>query len=161
MPLSPRCSNINKQISLQNPKHKSKLIKMADAMSYEYLLRRIYQVGRYGKKDVDADVYRSFEHAERLYTLEQGNIAKGLPRIDNRSITQLETEYRVGCKHIWLIIAKALKAGYEKFGHQFTSDQKQIFEHLFVEPKELTKDHLDQVIDTAESIFVKYKIYPA
>lgn len=31
---------------------------MTDSNGFEYLLRRIYKVGRHGKRDVDTDVYR-------------------------------------------------------------------------------------------------------
>lgn len=38
------------------------------AMSYEYLLRRVYQCGRDGAKSADADIFRKLEHAERYLT---------------------------------------------------------------------------------------------
>ena len=134
---------------------------MADAMSYEYLLRRIYQVGRYSKKDVDADVYRSFEHAASLYSIEKNNIASRLPRIDNRSIEKLEAEYNSSARQIWQIISKALQAGYDKYGHRFSDAEKDTFQQLLKQPREITAAHIENVIDKAEAIFVGHQIFPA
>jgi hypothetical protein len=134
---------------------------MADAMNYEYLLRRIYQVGRYGKKDVDADVYRSLQHAERSYALDVENVANRRPKLDMRSIEKLEYEYRVKCKEVWLILSKALKTGLEKYGNKFTGEEIEIIEQFLTEPKILTRDYLEKLIDSVEAIFVKHEIYPA
>jgi len=134
---------------------------MADAMNYEYLLRRIYQVGRYGKKDVDADVYRSLEHVERSYTLDVENVSNKRPKLDTRSIDELEYEYRVKCKQVWLVITKALKTGLDKYGYKFSVEEIGIIEQFVIEPKLITREYLEKLIDSTEAIFVKHEIYPA
>lgn len=134
---------------------------MADAMSYEYLLRRIYQVGRHDNKDIDADVFRKLEHAESLYVLELVNIEKRQPRISTQSIDDLAYEYRVQCRKIWGAIEVAISQGISKNRSVFTANEIEEMEKSIIEPRIVTKEHIDKAIETAEKIYVNHKIYPA
>ena len=134
---------------------------MADAMSYEYLLRRIYQVGRYGNSDANADLYRALEKAERMYVLETENIEKKQPRISTQSIDDLAYEYRVQCRKIWGAIEVAISQGISKNRSVFTADEVEEMEKSIIEPRIVTKEHIDKAIETAERIYVNHKIYPA
>lgn len=132
-----------------------------DAMHYEYLLRRIYQVGRYGKKNVDADVYREFERAEHLYKLELKNIEEKKSRLRSDSIEDLAYDCRVQRSRIWRIISVAITYGIEKYRHQFNAIEMRTLEELTTQPVNLTKEDIDLAIKGAEAIFVKHEIYPA
>ena len=134
---------------------------MADAMSYEYLLRRIYQVGRYGNSDANADLYRALEKAERMYVLETENIEKKQPRISTQSIDDLAYEYRVQCRKIWGAIEVAIRQGISKNRGVFTAVEVEEMEKSIIEPRIVTKEHIDKAIETAEKIYVNRKIYPA
>lgn len=134
---------------------------MADAMSYEHLIRRIYQVGRFGNSDANADIYRKLERAERTYTLEEENIKNKKPRISNKSIDDLAYEYRVQCRKIWSIVVTAIHKGIGENKGEFTSDEVKEMESTLIEPKVVTKEHIDKAIETAERIYVNHKIYPA
>lgn len=130
-------------------------------MNYEYLLRRIFQVGRYGKKNVDADIYRKLEHAEALYRTDLENIEKGKTRVSNQNIEDLAYECRVECKKVWMIITEAIEKGITKHKHSFTKEEIEIMEKVLIEPKNITKEYIDNVIGTVEKIYVNHKIYPA
>lgn len=134
---------------------------MADAMSYEYLLRRIYRVGRYGNSDANADLYRVLEKAERMYVLEIENIEKKQPRISTQSIEDLAYEYRVQCRKIWGTIEVAIRQGISKNRGVFTEDEVEEMEKSIIEPRIVTKEHIDKAIETAEKIYINHKIYPA
>jgi len=134
---------------------------MADAMSYEHLLRRIYQVGRYGHSDADADLYRKLESAERTYVLETENVQNKQPRISTQSIDDLAYEYRVQCRKIWGAIEVAIRHGISKNTGVFTANEVEEMKKSIIEPRIVTKEHINKVIETAEKIYVKHKIYPA
>lgn len=134
---------------------------MTDSMNYEYLIRRIYKVGRFGNNEADADIYRKLERAERLYALETENIEKRQPKISNQSIDDIAYDYRVQCRKVWGIIEVAIRQGIAKNKGVFTNDEVKIMENSIVEPDVVTKKHIDNAIEVAEKIYVKHKIFPA
>lgn len=133
---------------------------MADSMNFENLLRRIYQVGRHGKRDVNADVYRRLERAERLYILETENIKNKQPRISIQSIDDIAYEYRVECRKVWSIIETAIRNGIKENSGKFTIDEVQKIENSIIDPRIVTKEDIDNAIDTVEEIYINHKIYP-
>lgn len=134
---------------------------MADAMSFEYLLRRIFQVGRYGKRDVDADVYRRLERAESLYILETENIEKRLPRLSTKSIEDLAYEYRVECRRVWSIVENAILQSIKDNKGIFTNEEIEVLKKALVEQRIVTKEYIDKIIDDTEKIYVNHGIYPS
>lgn len=133
---------------------------MADSMNFENLLRRIYQVGRHGKRDVNAGVYRRLERAERLYILETENIKNKQPRISIQSIDDIAYEYRVECRKVWSIIEAAIRNGIKENSGKFTIDEVQKIENSIIDPRIVTKEDIDNAIDTVEEIYINHKIYP-
>lgn len=133
---------------------------MVDSMSFEYLLRRIYQVGRHGKRDVDADVYRRLERAERLYILEKENIKNKQPRISTQGIDDIDYDYRVECRKVWSIIRTAIQKGITENKGKFTIDEIEQMENSIIEPRIVLKEHIDHTIDIVERIYVSHKIFP-
>ena len=131
------------------------------ALKYEYLLRRIYQVGRGGRKGADADVYRELERAERLYTLEVENVKNNRPKTWNKSNDELEYEYQVQCHKIWRFLSEAIKEGIIRYQSKFSHEEINELENCIVEPDPLTRDAIENVITKAEDIFVAHEIYPA
>lgn len=129
-------------------------------MSYEHLIRRIYQVGRFGNDDANADIYRNLEKAERLYVLEIENIEKNQPRISKQSIDDIAYEYRVQCRKVWAIITEAILKGISKYNGTFLEDEVTAMKNSLIEPKTVTKEHIDNAIEITQKIFVKHKIYP-
>ncbi len=131
-----------------------------EALSYEYLLRRIYQVERHGKKGVDADEYRDLEYAERAYTLDLQNIKNKKPRISTEPIDNLAYDYRVQCRKIWRFVSEAIGVGITKYGHQFSELEVLELKNCIKEPEQITKEYIDMVIKKAETIFVAHKVFP-
>ncbi len=130
-----------------------------EALSYENLLRRIYQVGRRGIPEADADVYRRLEHAEGAYTLDSKNIRDKQPRISTKSLEDLEYEYRVQCSKIWRIVSEALRTGITRYKAQLSEADVQTLKQYQGEPAQITKEAIDTAIKTAEGIFTAHKIF--
>lgn len=131
-----------------------------EAMSYEYLIRRIYQVGRSEKREADADVYRKLELSERIYYLDLENIQQKRMRCSTKRIEDLEHEYKLQCRKIWSIVTSAIQDGILKYESKFSSDEVSMMKAVIVTPKALTKQHIDDTINTIEDIYVKHEIYP-
>jgi len=132
---------------------------MADALSYEYLLRRIYKVGRFGKKEVNADVYRKLERTKRIYEQELNNSSKGKPKLSHQSLEELEYNYRSECTFIWKYIYSAITVGIIEYKDVFSENETTALETA-INKKDIFKEDIDSVIDLAEGIFVAHKIFP-
>lgn len=133
---------------------------MVDAMSYEYLIRRIYNVGRYGTEGADADHYRRLENAEHLYIQEKKNIERGLPRLRSEGIESLKYETNVQAQKIWRKVKKAIQDGISENSSLFTQEEVDTMTKSIIEPKILSKEYIDKAIKITEDIYVKYEIYP-
>ena len=134
---------------------------MIDSMNYEYLLRRIYQVGRNEKKNIDADIYRELEHSESIYMLELENIKHKKPRIKTDNIEELEYDYIVQCRKVWHIVSDAINVGIEKYSNVLSNEEIKDLKDIIIEPKKIDKKDIDLAIKIAETIFVKHEIFPA
>lgn len=130
------------------------------AMEFEYLLRRIYQVGRYGTKGADADIYRDMEHSKYLYQEEIENLKNKQPRLRNQSIEDLEYEYRVECRKIWSYVVEAIKKGIDKYSSILSDEEIKKLEDCIKEKSEITSEFIDERIKIAQDIFVAHEIYP-
>lgn len=127
-------------------------------MSYEYFIRRVYQVDRFERREADADVYRELEHAERLYTLDIENIKQNQMRVSTKSIDDLEYEYNVQCRKIWRIVVNAIQDGISKY--RFSPDEIIVMNKAMITPQHISKEHIDQTIKLVEDIYVKHEIFP-
>lgn len=132
---------------------------MADALSYEYLLRRVYKGGRFGKKEMNADVYRKLERAALIYKQELNNAKIGKPKSNSKSIEDLEYNYRVECAVIWRYIYSAITVGMLEHKDVFSKNETTALETA-LNKKDILKEDIDFLIDLAEGIFVAHKIFP-
>lgn len=124
-----------------------------DALNYEMLIRRIYQVGRYGRKGADADIYRSMEHAKAL-------VNENATRSRNKSIEKLELEYINECKKVWGFVKQAIKKGIEKYSDILSKNEILELKNCIEGEEEITKEFIDEKIQIAEAIFVRHQIFP-
>ncbi len=93
-------------------------------MNYEYLLRRIYQVGRYGVAGADADIFRALLMNYTLYNGEQNKERK----VNQERLNDLDYDYRVSLNEVWDHLQKALHYGNAKFTNELTDEEKDIIE---------------------------------
>ena len=129
-------------------------------MSYEYLIRRIYNVGRGGKPEANADVYRKLERASKIYKLELNNLETRKPKSSTKSIDELEYEYQVECRKIWMNVSDALREAIHKFGDTLTSEEIRQLQSVPSSFDFVHKEDIDQIIKIAEKILVGHQIFP-
>lgn len=132
-----------------------------EALSYEYLLRRVYQVGRGEKDGADADEYRDMEHAESILRLEQQNIKERKPRISTQSINELEYEYRVQCNRVWRFVSSAIRESLSRYAHQLNENEKKQLQECLNSTQQIKKEDIDRAVKIATDILATNKIYPA
>jgi hypothetical protein len=117
-----------------------------NAMSYEYLLRRIYHCGRHGAKGADADVYRKLEHAEMHLTNPNWNKTK----------EEKEYDYRVAFAGVKSYLVNALKEGFKQVQYKATEKEIEKLESIRTELNDIDfyhKKRLDEIIGEADKIF--------
>ena len=120
-----------------------------DAMSYEYLLRRVYHCGRGGVKGADADIYRKLEHAATY--LDDSNM-KGTKE-------KKQQDYFNAFAEVKMYVRNALREGIRQVKHRTTKSEFTKLEAMEEEVHSIKfydKTGLDEIIEEADDIFRKY-----
>jgi len=130
-----------------------------DAMYFEYLIRRVYECGRYGAAGADADIFRQYEYAERGYTLDLENILNQRMRISTKPIETLKQEFDTEARNIWRFVQDAIKTALIKFPTVLTVDETEALLNL-VTPYKGHPTAINEAIDKANTILGGHKIYP-
>jgi hypothetical protein len=131
------------------------------AMDYEYLVRRAFQCGRSYEKGADADIYRKLERSYGHFLRESEAERTGKPKTWNKSVSELETEYksdlRVVAGYVDAAIAKAL----QNYSGLFSADQQEVLKESRKRLTRPTPEDVEDVIEKAQDIMVEAKIFPA
>lgn len=117
-----------------------------NAMSYEYLLRRVYHCGRHGAKGADADVYRKLEHAEMHLTNPNRNKTK----------EEKEYDYRTAFAGVKTYVSNAIREGAKQVQYKATQEEAGKLEGMQTELNDFAfydKKRLDEIIREADKIF--------
>ena len=113
-----------------------------DAMSYEFLLRRVYHCGRGGVKGADADIYRKVEHA--MMYLDDPNW-KGTKE-------KKQQDYYNAFAEVRMYMRNALQEGIKQVKYRATKSELAKLEGMETEVHSLgfnDKKRLDEIIDQA------------
>ncbi|RYY51464.1 MAG: hypothetical protein EOO06_00230 [Chitinophagaceae bacterium] len=114
------------------------------AMDYEYLIRRCHNVGRYGNKAADADVFRSLL---RSYHQAKEDSSK-------------ENEYQRKLTEVTNNIITAINKALTKFSDRFTDDEKTELKDMINRLSQPTLEMVTEIINRATTIMVGHQIYP-
>lgn len=133
---------------------------MVDAMTYEYLIRRAYQCGRYGVSGADADIYRAYERKEIIYRKDKEAIENGTPRIRTGSIDDLAHEAGIASGEIATHLESAIEKVLKDYDNQFNQNQKDILQDCIDKLLSPTKDNIEDAIQRATDVMVEMKIFP-
>lgn len=131
-----------------------------DAMRYEYFIRRVYQVGRYGIDGADADDYRDLEHSYRLYLSEKTLKEEGKPKQWNKSVPELEKEYKGHLNTIVEYVKAAIRVAMLNYASQLNSEQVSQLEAFKKQLDKQTVENLDSAIKGADEILLAIGLYP-
>lgn len=126
-----------------------------DALLYEHLLRDIYDCERYGARgEANADVYRKMEHAVNVYNAQKKAIQNNEVPPRRNSLEDIEFEMHVEIVKVSNNVCKALK---KQLKSTHLKPKAEIIESLIekLEPRNIDKKILDEVIDKATDIINK------
>lgn len=120
-----------------------------EAMSYEFLLRRVYNCGRHGVKGADADIYRRMDMAKR--------------HLDDpywgKSKEQKEHDFYSSFIQVKDHVANAIKKGLEQIDYKATEEDINSLKTMLAALREhnfYDTEKLDEIIDNADEIFRKH-----
>ena len=131
-----------------------------DALSYEYLIRRAHQVGRFGVAGGDADTFRRFERSYTLLTTEKDLAAKGQPKQWNKSIEELSLDYATNAGKISAYIDTAIEKVMKEYADKLSDDQYEVLEQCKIQLIDPTYEKICSVIKKAEETMVAIGLFP-
>lgn len=126
------------------------------AMSYEYLIRRAHQCGRYGVEGANADIYRSYERAALAYE----DASAGRPTFSTRSKEELAFKAGEETGAIITYLRTALEKLQTDFEDRFNEEQREGLESCEMALLSSKREDIERVIDKATEISVAAGIYP-
>jgi hypothetical protein len=127
------------------------------ALSYEYVIRMAFNVGRGLANGADAHIYRKWEHEIRGLELQREAILKRQPIIDTRSIEELEYQARVAGTKVRENLRRAiLRVKSQKLSNTYDEELDNLQYKLSL--KTFDRATIDCVIDDILELFKKMKL---
>lgn len=122
-------------------------------MTYEYLIRRCYNIGRYGKPCADADIYRSLQRcAIELNDTGGKKYSNGLDKTT--------AEYKKELGKVIECTIKALEASIARFKSELSDDDKTTLRISINDLANADMQTLEKVMSESEAVFVRNQIFP-
>lgn len=117
------------------------------ALSYEYLIRRVYQCGRHGVAGANADAYRRLERAH--------NYLK-----DNKSKVKSEDIFKYGfeCGQITAFIRSAVEKFRSDFSENLSTKEKLKIDEILVSLIDGKLEVIQKSISDAEKIMIDHNL---
>ena len=125
-----------------------------NAMTFEYLIRRCYNTGRYGKPCADADIYRSLQ----LSAIE---LADARVKNNSKALDKAIKEYNKELGKVTECTIKALATGITKFKSKLSEEDTAKLHNLINELADANMQTLEKVMLESEAVFVRNQIFPA
>lgn len=129
-------------------------------MSYEYLIRRAYKCGRHGVEGANADIYRTLERDNILYTTALNEIENKLPRSWGEDVKDLAYRNGISAGKVANHIVNAIRKVQSDLNSSLTDEEQEVFEHCKAEMYAPTIEKIQDVIKKAEDIMVEHGLYP-
>ena len=123
-----------------------------NALSYEYLIRRAHQCGRYGSSGADADIYRELQRSANEYFLVQG---KSVPKE-----AKLLSDYMISLGKVSAYIDTAIDLVLKKYSPKLSDQQYNILEEVKVTLKKPDINIVEKAIKDSEGIMIAIGLYP-
>lgn len=131
-----------------------------DAMHYEYFIRRVYQVGRFGIDGANADDFRDLEHSQGLFLSEKKLKEEGNPKQWNKSLTQLEKEYTENLQKIAGYVQAAIRVAVLNYSSELSEQQIRELEGFKKLLDKRTMENICTAIKGADEILLSIGLYP-
>ncbi len=130
------------------------------ALNYEYLIRRVYNCGRYGVDGADADIYRGLGRVYGMYMTSLNELENNLPRTWNQDINNLAFNYGVSAGEVAQYIKNSIRKVKLTFENDLTQEQIDGFNDCISDLDIPEMDIIDDVIDRAEKIMIDLGLFP-
>ncbi|MCX8492377.1 MAG: hypothetical protein ORN54_15070 [Cyclobacteriaceae bacterium] len=131
---------------------------MGESLSYEYLIRSAYNVGRSGKGGAaDASLYRDWEVNIRAVASQKKAIKARTTPPDTRSIEELEYQVRVSASQVRENVREAIRAVLRTPRPSTIAAKLAELESVLVLDL-YDKEKIDSVIDQAWELFKELKL---
>jgi hypothetical protein len=130
------------------------------AMDYEYFIRRVYQVGRYGVDGANADDFRDLEHARSLYLHDEEAEKSGKSKLRTTPTAKLKKEYEKELKEVAEYVRGALRVAALNFASVLSDEELATIDRC---KKLAATDNFEKVCEamkTVDAILISKKIYP-
>lgn len=123
---------------------------MDDALKYEHLIRRAFQCGRYGVAGASADEYRGLERAYSNLKINK----------DPKKNEELSFNYGFECGEISAYIITALEKFINDFDSKLSDSDNQETEDIRMLLCDKNINKINEAIDRAEKLMIKFNLYP-
>lgn len=126
-----------------------------DALDYEYLIRRAHQCGRHGVNGANADIFRRYERAERLYRSEKENDEMGKPRQWGESIETLSFKSAEKSREVTFHLSSAIEKVLMDFEMIIGKEQREILENCIRKLYKPNYTTIKEVIKEAQTVMIE------
>ncbi|MDL2243296.1 hypothetical protein LJB84_00420 [Bacteroidales bacterium OttesenSCG-928-J19] len=131
-----------------------------NAMSYEYLIRRAHQCGRYGVAGADADTYRRLLRNASIYYSEMEAIRNKTERKWLKSEQEMLADYMLSCGEVKGYINTAIEKVKKGYDNQLTDEQYNELEEVEVLLISADLQKITDALIRTEKVFLDLKLYP-
>lgn len=116
-------------------------------MSYEFLIRRAHNCGRYGVKGANADIYRELERDSSLYATALNEIENNLPRTWGENVKDIANRCQKNSENVADHIFFAIKKVQSNLNSSLTEEDQEVFEQCKSELNRPTFEKINAVIE--------------
>jgi hypothetical protein len=131
-----------------------------NAMSYEYLIRRAHQCGRYGVAGADADTYRRLIRNAGTYYCETEAIKNKTQRRTLKSEQDMLADYMLSCGEVNGYIKTAIDKVKKDYGSKLTDEQYNELEEVEVLLISPNLSKITEALIRTEKIFLELQLFP-
>lgn len=131
-----------------------------NAMSYEYLIRRAHQCGRYGVAGADADTYRRLLRNASMYYSEMEAIKNKTERKWLKDQQEMLADYMRSSGEVKGYINTAIDKVKKEYYNELTDEQYNELEEVEVLLITVDLQKITEAIIRAERVFLDLKLFP-
>jgi len=131
-----------------------------NAVSYEYLIRRAHQCGRYGVAGADADTYRRLLRNASTYYSKIEAIKNKTERKWLKSEQDMLADYVRSCGEVKGYINTAIEKVKKDYNNKLTDEQCNELEEIGVLLISADIQKITEALVRTEKVFLDLKLYP-
>jgi len=131
-----------------------------NAMSYEHLIRRAHQCGRYGVAGANADIYRRLLRNANIYYSETEAIKNKTERKWLKGEQEMLADYMRSCGEIKGYINTAMEKVKKEYEDTLTDDQYNELEKIELLLFNANLEKITEAVTRTEKVFLDLNLFP-